>query len=74
MKRSYWGDINSRVHFHYMGAAWSVSYSGWCFLHHAALNGEPIELALTDARQIKRATKGAPQLQGDNLRYEGNAR
>ena len=74
MKNSYWGNVNSRVHFRYMGAAWSVSYSGWCFLHQAALNGEPIDLDLTDAREIKRATKGAQELVGLELRYEDSSR
>lgn len=62
--------MERRAHFYFMGAAWSVSEAGFRFLLQAAECDEPIELELTDAREIKRARPGTRQLIGRNLRRE----
>jgi hypothetical protein len=63
-----------RKYFTYMGAAWSVSGSGYLFLLNCAENDEPIDLDLTDAREIKRAPTGTQPLIGRELRYESRSR
>ena len=62
--------MERRVHFLFMGAAWSVSETGFRFLSEKADFDEPIDLELTDAREIKRARPGTRPLIGKNIRNE----
>jgi len=57
-----------------MGAAWSVSPAGYRFLMERAENDEPIDLSLTDAREIKRAPAHTQPLVGRNVRNENGSR
>lgn len=66
--------VSHRKHFTFMGAAWSVSESGFRFLMECAENDEPIEVYLTDAREIKRAPAGTKPLIGRNVRNENGSR
>jgi hypothetical protein len=63
-----------RIHFLYMGAAWSVSESGFRFLMEKAEAGEPFDVYVTGAREIKRARPGTQPLVGDELRDENRSR
>ncbi len=63
-----------RQYFTFMGAAWSVSPAGYRFLMERAENDEPIDLSLTDAREIKRAPARTQPLIGRNVRNENGSR